>query len=72
MAPDLTLWSTESSLRVVAVASGTLKAGLQIVSTLLQFAGVVEGAVGGRPEGALFRALGELDLAVNGYIAAAV
>lgn len=50
----------------------SLEARLQILSTGLQLAGVVEGTVRGRSEGAILGALGEFELTVLGNIAAVV
>lgn len=50
----------------------SLESCLQILSTGLQLAGVVQGTVCGRSEGAILGALGELELTVLGNVAAVV
>lgn len=50
----------------------SLESCLQILSTGLQLAGVVQGTVCGRSEGAILGALGKLELTVLGNVAAVV
>lgn len=50
----------------------SLESRLQILSSGLQLAGVVEGTVCGRSEGAILGALGKLELTVLGNVAAVV